>query len=317
MCHALRGFAYLSGATWTEANRSSFDAQAALLHSALDEFAQATDHSELRTIPLAIMGGSRFSEFGAKYAARYRERVLAYVAVVGGNGAAVPGVPALMIVGEEDGGAGTISNSFISTRKNGALVAPALIWGAGHICDRCNDLAWPFFDEVIRARLPAGGAPQGVAEESGWLGDIQTWGNTAPFSDYRGNKQAAAWLFNASFARSWQAFMLKQPLATMTWPTQPYTWANGFSQEPAPLVGGKARAISASRPIDLRASLRQPSSGPFAFYAGDTKIGDGIVSANGATVELKGMRLKPGMYSISVWQNENPVSWPAGLLVLP
>jgi hypothetical protein len=321
---SLWGFAYLSGAVWTEANRSSYMQQEALLHSALEEFAQRTGRAELRYAPLIISGGSRFSAFGPQYAARHPARVIAYDVVNGGNSVVAPGVPGMMFLGSEDGSAAQVGGSFARDRAQGALLAVALIWGAGHVCDRCVDLEWAFFDAMVRARLPADADPRGgpvalipLAEESGWLGNVSDWSTIAPYAEYQGDRRAAAWFPSRGLALLWQGFMLKQPPATLTWPTQPYRWSDGFTQEPAPNFGRKPRDLRASLPLEIVATIGQPSGGALSVYTLAGELGAAALSPDGKQAALRGARLDPGLHAFVVVRDGRAASYPAGLVLLP
>jgi hypothetical protein len=320
---SLWGFAYLSGAVWTEENRSSYEQQEALLHSALDEFATAANRPELRHAPLLISGGSRFSAFSAEYAARYPARVIAYDVINGGNGTFAPGVPGIMFLGAEDSSSYHVGASFARDRAQGALLAVALIWGTGHNCDRCVDLAYVFFDQMVRLRLPADADPRTgpvalkpLDEADGWLGDVSNWTTIAPYDQYAGDKRKAAWFPNRTLALLWQGFMLKQPLATLTWPTQPYKWSDGFTQEPAPFFGRKIRDLSSARPVDVTATSGQPTNGSFEFVANDRLLGAATLAPDGKTLTLTGASLPPGLYGFVVTQQGRAVAWPAGLVLL-
>jgi hypothetical protein len=98
--------------------------------------------------------------------------------------------------------------------------AIATQWGRKHEWGQANYLLWPFFDEVIRQRLPSepGGStvklrPCDPAKV--WLGNPQSWtkrtANTASHADYKGDKNAACWFPSESVASVWQAFVVPKP----------------------------------------------------------------------------------------------------------
>lgn len=319
---SLWGFAYLTGSVWLDSCRN-FACQEALLHGALEEFARVTGRSELRVAPLLISGASRTAGFGGAYARAYPARTIAYTINVMDSAGYAPGVPGIIVYGEQDGQASRIS-SFLRDRAQGALLGIAPVWGKGHICDRCGDLIWPWMDAVVRLRLPEDADPrQGpvslrpIAERDGWLGDIDSWGRAYAYADYPGDRLRAAWLPDRTTALIWQSFVRRAPPATLTWPTQPYAWSNGFTQQPAPLYGRDARDLSASRPIDLIASVAAAPGGEVRVFAGGQDLGAATLSSDGRRLELKGVRLGSGLHSLLLMRGGEPISWPAGLLLLP
>lgn len=317
------GFAYVSGAVWRDDLRD-FTGQEALFHAALEEFATTTGHAELRYAPLVIHGGSRMSGFGPDYALKHPERVITYVMVVAGTDEASTVVPGMMIVGERDDGAGKINSRFFGNRANGALLSAAMMWKAEHECNRCGDLGWPYMDHMIRERLPRDADLRSgpvtlktLREQDGWLGDVANWGDVYPYDQYPGDKSKAAWFPNRSVAYLWRNFVRQTPPATINWPTTPYSWSNGFTQQPAPLFKKETRDISASKPFKIVAVLSQTVAGSIHFYDGDVDLGVGVVSADGKSVQLDAVTVQPGMHTFIVMQDGQPIAWPAGIIVLP
>lgn len=319
---SLWGFAYVTGTTWLDSCRN-FTCQEALWNTALNEFIQATGRTELTHAPLMIVGASRTSGFGVEYAKKYPERTIAYAVSAMDSPGYAPTVPGIVVYGERDDQASRIS-TFLRDRGQGGLLSLAVLWGKGHVCDRCGDLIWPWMDEVIRLRLPNNADPrQGpvalkpLRESDGWLGDVDNWGNVYPYNDYPGDKRRAAWLPSRSTARIWQHFVQKTPAATISWPTQVYSWSNGFTQEVAPFFGRKARDLAASKPFDLAATVSTPPTGAVMVLVGDQIVGTATLSTDGKQLELKGIQLRPGVHSLMLMQGDQPLSWPAGLMLLP
>jgi len=178
-------------------------------------------------------------------------------------------------------------------------------------------------DQVVRMRVPVDDNPRNgpvplkpIKESDGWLGDMDQWGAVYPYDQYPGDRTKAAWFPNRYIAYLWRNYMLKAPAVTLKWPTQPYSWSNGFTQEPAPFFKRQARDLRGSKPMDLVATLSQPVSGPVRFYAGDVELGVGTVSADGKQVELKGATLPPGMHTFILMQGDQPLSWLGGIILL-
>ncbi len=306
-------FALLTGTTWTDQNRSDFTAQMKLFEDALAKFEADTKQPGLAALPVAIQGGSRFAAFGPLYAQMRPGRVIAYVIEVATTplpNEASREVPGLMIPGSDDGGQAKIDTGFFPPRAASASLAAAMNWGAGHECASCRDLSWPFFDRVIMARVPqAGGALLRCAPETGWLGNTDTWAAVYAQADYPGDRVRASFLPDHYVANVWLGYTLKAPLATITKPTQPYRWGAGFAQDPS--------TMSAKDAISLTAELTTPQKGELAFYDGDVLLGAATLSPDGKKATLDGVRLLPGVHSILLLRDKQPIARPAGLVLLP
>ena len=311
---SLWNFALVTGGVW------DIDRPAAYLDGALRHWAAALGRPELANAPLAIDGGSRFSNFCRSEAAEhFRGRVIACTIIVGGARAtseANIGIPSLVAVGERDRGAEIISGSVLPARRSGSLISGVLIWGKGHVCDRCQDLTWPFLDLVIAARLPRDADPRGgpvalraMDEGRGQLGNLLTWAGPWAYEQAPLAPRELGWLPDRASAMLWAAFVLNNPPLRITSPTSPYSWSNGFSQDPS--------SARAGQPFTLEASVSAPAAGPLIFYDRDRPLGGGTLSADGKRLTLANVRLEPGMHNLFVMGPGGPVSWPAGLIVLP
>ena len=317
------GFAYLSGGLWDDARRN-YALQEAYLHAELARFAQITGHSELLNAPFVIIGNSRNASFGNLYAMAYPERVIAYTIVVADSAGVAPEVPGLIIVGERDRGAEIIAGSVKRDRAAGALIAGAIIWGEGHVCDRCGDLAWPFFDEMIRARLPAdadlrNGWPTLLPLDpaTAFLGNMQAWdGSLVPANGFSGDPSTMAWLPNLAVAQAWAGFVQRSPPAKLLAPSTSYSWSNGFTQEPAPLYRRKLLEVHTRTAFPVTFSLNREPVGNLALSL-DGQI-FAAVAYDSATKQYRvDLQLPVGMYNVTVLENGAPISWPAGLVVMP
>lgn len=315
------GFAYVSGALWDDARRGYSD-QKAYWEASLQAFAVQTNRPELLTAPLAVIGESRNASFGNRYAQDHPERVIGYVIVVADSAGVAPGVPGLILVGERDRGAQIVAGSFTRDRRAGGLIAIAVIWGKGHVCDRCGDLAWPFLDALVRLRLPAAEPSAGrpellpLTEADGFLGNTATWDAIAPYATYTGDKGAAAWLPTPALAQAWYGFVQRAPAAQLTAPTQPYSWSNGFTQEPAPLFKRQPQPIAAGRSFNVAASLNRAPAGSLDLAVNGRIVGP--LAYNPATQRYtRELSLPAGVHQFAVLENGAPISWPAGLVVVP
>lgn len=315
------GFAYVSGNIWTESRRQ-YSVQRPYWEATLAEFAARTERPELLHAPLVIMGGSRFAGFGNAYAREFPERVIAYVMIVAGSGGVAPGVPGLLVVGERDRGAEIVAGSFRQDRSAGGLLAIAMVWRKGHVCDRCGDLVWPFLDTMVRLRLPADadprtGPPQLVTLDAaaGYLGDTSSWATISPANVFAGDPGTTAWLPTAALAQSWLGFMRTAPVGQIINPTEPYSWSNGFTQEPAPIRKSQMQPIRADQPFTIEVSMNREPIGELLIAVNDHLVGP-LAYDPARKRYIAETNLAAGVYSMVLLEDGNPISWPAGLVVV-
>lgn len=313
----LWGFAFIRGSLWA-ADRSH-EQQLELLLKVIDEFATLTEHPELVNAPIAIQGGSRTSAFSFFLAAQRPERVIAWATdALGPNPSdASPGalkIPGVITVGQNDHYQEVVDGSMKPLREQGAFVTAGMKWNAGHETKQAHQLIWPFFDQVIRARLPADAdTTKGPVElkdypaEEAWLGNVDNWADAAPASEYTGDPKTAAWLPNAYIARVWQSLGVEEPSATMT---APLGWGR-IGKYSGSINGGFA---SFKTPLTLVASV--PEEGSEAhFYSGSLDLGAGVWSDG--NLKLENVLLPAGIRPISVvLPSGKPLSRPVGITVL-
>ena len=221
----------LIGANFFGVKTDDYDA----LLSAMKEFAEKSGHKEIEHLPILFNGFSAGSGMLMKMAKLWPERVIACGPVgleVGPDTPKTRKIPTITVFGEKDMHQMEIlTKKLPEQRKEGALWAIAVNWGLRHEYANANDLVWPFFDQVIRYRLPRNQTSltgpvklRDYREEDGWLGDISTWDSASAsissYKDYKGDRSKAAWLPNRYVAHTWQAFVsrssgltIKQPIS--------------------------------------------------------------------------------------------------------
>ena len=147
------------------------------------------------------------------------ERVIAFVVNKGGiyYSALVPraarSVPGVLFVGGKDleFRTNTIVGLFAVNRRAGALWALSEEPGAAHIVGRSRDLAIPFYEDVMAARLPAATGPlKPMPEKPAFIGDFKTK-SFAPTGTGAAPGFPTAWLPTERIARVWQAILTEQP----------------------------------------------------------------------------------------------------------
>ncbi|MEI6537451.1 MAG: hypothetical protein WCN98_19055, partial [Verrucomicrobiaceae bacterium] len=138
-------------------------------------------------------------------------------------------VPMMTIFGERDGRQMEQLQELLPKRRAewNASWAIATQWSRKHEWAQANNLLWPFFDEVIRQRLPS--EPLGNTltlrpcdPAKVWLGNPQSWTNrtatVGSHADYKGDKNAACWFPSEGVASAWQAFVVPKPLLRIVSP---------------------------------------------------------------------------------------------------
>jgi len=188
------------------------------LLDALTSLARKSSHAEIASAPLLLWGMSAGGEFNYELTAWKPDRVAAFV-VNKGNvyytalaPLAARHVPGVLFTGENDLAfrVDAISGLFAINRRAGALWSYAQEPGVGHEVAHSREFAAVFFDEMLSARLPAGGIGGGLREldeKSGFYGDgkartVQPVGDSKPPTQY-----PVSWLPTARTARAWEAVL--------------------------------------------------------------------------------------------------------------
>ena len=189
------------------------------LLSAINEFAQKSNHPELVAAPFLMWGMSAGGQFNYEFVAWKPERVIAFVVNKGGVyysallSKASRAVPGLLFVGGKDleFRTNTIVGLFAVNRRGGALWALAEEPGVGHAVGRSRDVATVFFEDVLPMRVASSGAPlKPLLEKSGFLGDFKTKTFKA-MGDSAAPGYPTAWLPTQRSANAWQGILTEKP----------------------------------------------------------------------------------------------------------
>ena len=188
--------------------------------SALSHFAAQSGHPEVATAPLLLWGMSAGGQINYEFVAWKPERVIGFVVNKGGVyysallSREARQVPGILFTGGKDleFRTNTINGLFAVNRRGGALWALAEEPGAAHVVGQSRDVAMIFFDEVLKLRLGAPGAPLvPLSEKSGFLGDLKAK-TFAPLGDAKVPGYPTAWLPTARAARAWMQLVTEQPI---------------------------------------------------------------------------------------------------------
>ena len=113
-------------------------------------------------------------------------------------------------------------------QENRWAVAP--MWTFGHRMGFADALIYPFWVEMIQARIPNDWQPQQgrpslkeIKWEDGYWGLINSWKTNLPqiaaVDSFRGQvDDGLVWLPNEATARMWSAFVSHRPQAAIMWP---------------------------------------------------------------------------------------------------
>lgn len=140
-------------------------------------------------------------------------------------------VPMMSIFGERDGKQMAQHVALLPQRRTDldASWSIAVQWNRKHEWGYSNNLFWPFFDEVIRQRLPTDASSldgpvklRPVNAAVVWYGNPATW--ASPVATIATNAQnlegqkTICWLPGPQTAHAWQAFVVRKPLLRIVSP---------------------------------------------------------------------------------------------------
>jgi len=288
----LWGFAYIV----SDFNGTSSAEFGPTLQAALVMAAKESGHTELAHAPFLFMGTSRGGGWSRKLAEHFPERTIAVAPtnlVVGPDSEVVRSIPFWTTVGEKDGGQfPSLLEKLPVIRKDGGQWGAAVLWGARHEFLFTNNLAIPFFDEVIRQRYPADQLPREkpvvlkpYPQDRVWLGDVTGWkeklrvGPIAPAAEYDKSAHEAVWIPGPDLAHAWRAFVSESKQVKIT--------------QPPGLGGGQAFILHAPDQ-DIAVTLKLPAT------ARKVSLFDGerlIEAKEGAAAEFA-IRLQPGVHPV-------------------
>jgi len=205
---------------------------------ACDQFATDLSRPELQHAPLVLWGHSMGGRVAQDFARFRPSRVLAmHIALrklpspkaFMEEETAPMKVPALYLMGENDGKPEDMRQHFFRSRRNDSPRAWIWLpgqdhWPKGMSFDKDetpaenwrawagNDVVIPWTEAVIELRLPqdpfAKIGPVKLRElrlQDGWLGDVET-GTIGAYGWFEGNKSEASWFPNEDVAKAWARF---------------------------------------------------------------------------------------------------------------
>ena len=185
---------------------------AAPVVEALKALAKLTKHPELGTVPLIADGYSVGSVRTLSLLNLCPERVPAFTSMNFMKADYLPSdaarkVPGLLYTGPRDGYGKGYPAAFAANRAKGALWSLIVQPKGGHSVGDCAAILYPFYKDIIRARLveDADGrvSLRGVGPEAGWLGDAKSF-EVAPAKQSEADRASASWLSSPYVASLWR-----------------------------------------------------------------------------------------------------------------
>ena len=215
----------LVGSNFMRVDKAEFGAT---LLAGLKDLATQSKHPEIAHAPLIAASMSAGVGMCVSLAEQLPDRFIACGLAcleVGPETRRTSGVPMMSIFGERDGRQMSQHEELLPKRRTDfdSKWAITVQWDRKHEWGQSNNLFWPFFDEVIRQRLPADASPvdgpvrlRPVDPDSVWYGNPTTWTSAAatiaPAKSYSDAKSTACWLPGPQTAHVWQAFVARKPL---------------------------------------------------------------------------------------------------------
>lgn len=293
------------------------------LLAGLKDLAAQSKHPEVAHAPLIAASMSAGVGMCVTLAEELPERFIACGLVcleVAPETKRTSGVPMLSIFGERDGKQMELHEAKlpVARKELDSSWAITVQWNRKHEWGQSNNLLWPFFDEVIRQRLPADASPLAGPVELRpcdpsltWYGDPTTWksgvATIATAADYKGDKNAACWFPGPQTAHVWQSFVVPKPLLKITSP-EPQG-----DKKPLQVYGPQDKVR-----VQIAADPKLPD-GKVELYDGSVRIAEGESKNHQVTLEADPLPL--GIHALIVRykgsEGSVELSRPTTVLVAP
>ena len=216
---------------------------AGALFKVLNDAGSNTGHPEMNTVPWLLWGHSAGGYWTLAMLKAYPERIMAAVCYSAAWNPqwdypeATAKIPVLMRhAGANDGDFSalcwaTAVHTFLKLRNMDAPVSIAYNAGQNHNFSYLRYMAIPFYEAVMKQRMPAGNTNvmRDIDRSQTWLGDTLSL-QIYKESDYTGNKSGLCLLPDETTAKNWKEFVSTGKVADKTPPPAPFNvkakWRN-------------------------------------------------------------------------------------------
>lgn len=263
----------------------------AKLHKALDaglkEAADKTGHPELVSVPLV---GHGHSAGGLIVPALLNtpERLLTVAIDCGGIHdsekwpAGAAGAPVLWTVGAIPDGfkfLETVGTRYEPARKKGLPWGVGVQWGCAHDYGSAATLTIPWVKAVAKARIQPEGKLKDMKLVDGWLGDRTstngTYASVAAWTEYKGDKEAAAWLPDREVAHVWRAWHTNKSPLVLEASTSTGDGGAKTSLPPWNPKKGRTLMVAPKAAVELGVTVKEGTVvKSVKYYDGDKLIGE-------------------------------------------
>lgn len=177
---------------------------------ALKELTKKHSIEVVKDLPFLFSGFSAGGRLSYNYALDKKDRTIAYANIKGfmpEENSTTPTVPALIIVGEQEGATRveSIRKAFYSQRENQNVVSFAVERNSGHSIDNSNTLVRAFFSAVLKKRL-GNNELIDLIENEVILANYENE-ETYSFANYPYNKEKAVCLIDEDYKNIWLDFI--------------------------------------------------------------------------------------------------------------
>lgn len=205
------------------------------LFKVLNDTGDKTEHPELNNVPWLLFGHSAGGYWTLAMLKDYPERIMAAVCYSAAFGPqwdypkSTAEIPVLMRhAGANDSDPGTLCwatavQTFLKLRNMEAPVCIAYNAGQNHNFSYIRYMAIPFFEAVMKQRMPEGNTTvmHDIDRTQTWLGDTLSL-QIFKESDYTDNKSGLCLLPDETTAKNWKEFVSTGTVADKTPPPAPF-----------------------------------------------------------------------------------------------
>jgi hypothetical protein len=279
---------------------------------ALHDLSVKSNHPELETVPWCLWGHSAGAIWSGLMHAHDPDRIIAIWLRSGSgwgfaekgfipNWKLVPteanrGVPVILNSGmrphptdaNDDDGRKDAQGMLRAFRPKDAPVGIAHDPRTGHNCGDSRLLAIPYFDTMLKMRLPDKGSTdqklKPVDMKVAWLAD-PSGDKAVPVAQYKGDPMQAAWLPNERFAKMWMEYVKTGYVTDTTPPPAP-------TNVKAVVKAGKSVELTWNAEVDFESGLRT-----FIIQRDGERIGrtEPVAKSRSGTVPIDGRPLFQGL----------------------